>query len=63
MRFLIRYRADNIKLQKKWEKWGKKRSDHSAHIFAHDPCKNRVLNPKFRANRTSGSGDIANQSV
>ena len=31
-----------------------------AHLFALNPCKNRVQIPKFGANQTSGSGDIAN---
>jgi hypothetical protein len=30
------------------------------HFFALNPCKNRVQIPKFGANRTSGSRDIAN---
>jgi len=32
-------------------------------LFKNDSCKNRVLNPKFRANRSSGYGDIAKTNL
>jgi len=48
------------KVQKVCKKCAKCAQIDFAHLFALNPCKNRVQIPKFAANQTSGSGDIAN---